>query len=770
MVLGNHKIWLFIIVLLSGLNTCYSQLANKDILNDDLYPKSFVFRFVAEKTQNFSSYEDWEENLVELDGFIGKLFPEEILDFDTVKSANWFNQFANTHPDKFVMVHFNGRARDPRMDNNTLYFAGHWMYHPGTTLTQPITETQTTFTVNDTSVFKFNVGNGSSDKDDDIVIVPLDGSGNRLWDQAEQVTLVSKNGNQIEVIRAQYGTTANSFNAGVYLAPHAVGGPWNNNNLVWLYNYDIDGPVDGNGKRCIDVFSDEVSNWFKPTGLLSDVDGIQFDIARRYVDTRNGRQVDQNNDGIADNQSPVLREKYELGVVQFYQDLRVKIGYEKLIIADGGLLDTQRVVSEINGIEAEGFGDVNDTYKEFSKAVNVFNYFTENSQMPQFSYVTHKDTESVTEEEFRKRERFVLASSQCLGVAFNSFVRNHYPRFPSKNIIIQDELYAGELATPHWLGGPLTDYIDISDNVADVWSGNGLSILMTSTENTFCTITPISETLQVSIDDNVREATITFKDVNVPSGDFVFSFNAQAESNLDVFPAKTPRLIKMEILGGSSYVNDAEEILGFISTDKQYKTSYYIRDIGATTVDVKLTIEGDGNVNLSDFKLRASAQGLARAFDNGVVISNPSLNSLTFDLEQLFPGRSFKRLIATSGHDTVVNNGQDVGAILSVPALDGLFLLDKNHSLSTNNEIELDKEIRIYPNPVDNVLNISVPAKFKKKVLNADLFDVNGRHIFSKKINSSNGNSIELNVLEQGIYTLKISGESFAESHAVIKK
>ena len=292
---------------------------------------------------------------------------------------------------------------------------------------------------------------------------------------------------------------------------------------------------------------------------------------------------------------------------------------------------------------------------------------------------------------------------------------------------------------------------------------------MTSTENTFCTITQVNRRLRVSINNNEREATVTFKNVTVPSGDFVFSFDALAKAKLDAFPEETPRLIKMEILGGANYDNDAEEILGFFSTDKAYKTSYYIRDIGVTTVDIKLTIEGDANIDLTNFRLRPAAQALARAFENGVVLSNPSISDYTFDLSQLFPGRSFKRLTATSGHDTVVNDGSDVGATVTVPALDGLFLLDNGATLSSNDDIKLDNDIRIYPNPADDVLNILVPIALKNKSLTADLYDVNGRRVFSKVINNGERNTLNLNQLQQGLYIIKVTGNNFSQSKIISK-
>lgn len=91
----------------------------------------------------------------------------------------------------------------------------------------------------------------------------------------------------------------------------------------------------------------------------------------------------------------------------------------------------------------------------------------------------------------------------------------------------------------------------------------------------------------------------------------------------------------------------------------------------------------DGNVgtetNEDDVKdnINEGLTGAAiyREFENGVVLVNLSDNPYVFDLEELFPGQNFRRLQASTYGDQIVNNGQTVGATVTLPRRDALFLI-----------------------------------------------------------------------------------------------
>ncbi len=738
------------------------DLSNKTIFSNT-YPKAFIFRRSAEQTNDNETYESWLPDNLLLDGIASKTMNEEITTVNSQKNIYWLNKYAIDHPEKITFLHFNGRSRDPRWENNA-FFAGHWMYYPGTILSNAISTTDSILQVADASVFRIGFGLGGAQKNDDIVIVPLDNSGNKLWNQAEQVTLVAKNNNEIKIIRGRYGTTAHNFDAGVYLAPHVVEGPWGNNNLIWTYNYSIDTPRDSNNKRCLDILTDEISGWFEPNGQLFAINGIQFDIAPRYINALNGRQVDQDNNGIADNNSESLQNNYEQGIIEFYEGLRAQMGDEKIIIADGTKYTSQRVTTALNGVETEGFGDFDDTYKAFSKTINAFNFWNDReTTFPKLNYVTHKDGESITTDEFRKRERLVLAASQCLGAGFNSFIQAYTPE-QGFSIAIQDELVKGDLNERNWLGQPVNTYLDLSLEGQDYWSGNGINILTTVVQTSSCNYVQNGDALNVTINNDAREGVLTFKNVNIPSGDFTFRFDAQALAGLQNFSSAIPRIIKIEIIGGLDYSNDAASILAFIESDKAYECSYYVRNLGSTTVDIKITIEGDGNVDLSNFKMNTAPQALVREFENGVVLANPSTHDTTFNLGQLFPNLQLTRI---NGQDSSVNNGTEVGSSVVVPPLDGLFL---SISGTLNNESHNTvNKFTIYPNPVKNNLNVKCGACIKEVVI-IKIFDINGRIVLEEIKENTADFRLDINAFQSGAYIFQMIGSGFNQSEIILKE
>lgn len=82
--------------------------------------------------------------------------------------------------------------------------------------------------------------------------------------------------------------------------------------------------------------------------------------------------------------------------------------------------------------------------------------------------------------------------------------------------------------------------------------------------------------------------------------------------------------------------------------------------------------------------------------------------------------------------------------------------------LSTNNNILTDN-ISIYPNPVNDILNIK--SKDNQKV-SFVIIDINGREIISK---TSNDNNINVSNLKKGIYFVKITNDNSSITKKIIK-
>lgn len=83
------------------------------------------------------------------------------------------------------------------------------------------------------------------------------------------------------------------------------------------------------------------------------------------------------------------------------------------------------------------------------------------------------------------------------------------------------------------------------------------------------------------------------------------------------------------------------------------------------------------------------------------------------------------------------------------------------------NLYENEEMIKVFPNPSNGLLNISV-AKYSG-YLNVDLFDVNGRKVFNQKVTDFNAEkTIDLQTIHSGIYLLKLEGEQLSYTKKII--
>jgi len=86
-------------------------------------------------------------------------------------------------------------------------------------------------------------------------------------------------------------------------------------------------------------------------------------------------------------------------------------------------------------------------------------------------------------------------------------------------------------------------------------------------------------------------------------------------------------------------------------------------------------------------------------------------------------------------------------------------------TLSSEDNV-LTKGIRLYPNPSNGVINISVPNYSGN--LDVNVFDVNGRKVLSNSGDFTTEKSINLAGLQSGVYIVKLEGENITYSEKVI--
>jgi hypothetical protein len=638
----------------------------------EAYPRAFYFRF-PERVDHFDNYNHWENEFRRLQGICSKALNEELSVLNAGKCRDYFNQFAKDHPEKVVLLHFNGRSRDPRFETEK-YFSGHWIYHPGCLLTHNISPSTKVIHVENGSLFKINFGLAGLSRNDDIVIVPLDDIGNKLWTQAEHATIISIDGNKLKIDRGRYGSGAGKFEAGkTYVAPHMVEGPWggDNNHLMWYYNLSTTCPKDEKGNTCSDVLAEEIAGWFSEDGILHGFDGIQFDISPWSTRSAFGRYADINGDGVADHGIINGINTFGQGVYAFYEKLRKLLGDQKIIIADGGVDYSQRAVDLLNGMEAEGLCSWDDVYKEFSKPLSIFSYWRTHVQYPDMSYVTHKD--QMEGGYLSNRERLAMGTAACLELAVNTFKRR--PSDEGYFIGLPDELIKGEEKQMNWLGKPTGNLIQMAFLANDILEGKSFSHFSGSITTEGCTAFVAGTSLLVSSTGGMGPMTVTLKGIRIPSGDLTISFESMAFDSLPGFKPVIPRQIFVSLPGSESNPHTSNRVLNYTGTVVYYPCAFYFREAGDALVDIKIEIEGNGQITLKNLMLFNETQAICREFENGAVLVNPSLKPYRFDLEKLFPEKRFKRLTSTSENQEEVNDGTRVTGTVIVPPIDGLFLI-----------------------------------------------------------------------------------------------
>lgn len=109
--------------------------------------------------------------------------------------------------------------------------------------------------------------------------------------------------------------------------------------------------------------------------------------------------------------------------------------------------------------------------------------------------------------------------------------------------------------------------------------------------------------------------------------------------------------------------------------DRPFTSSFYYRHIRSPSVDLTFSIEGSEPVRLQAITAHAHPDAVCRVFEKGIVLANPSYEPYTFNLEELSPDRSYRRLQGTRTQDPVTNNGQPVGNTVTLGEREGLFLV-----------------------------------------------------------------------------------------------
>jgi hypothetical protein len=653
------------------------------------YPQYFQFRRSESLAlrRDFFRYEDWEDLFNRHPGIIGKVLEEEHprrADDGSLRALKYFQNFARDYPEKLVLLHFNGRARDMNFGGDR-YFPGHFLYYGGCLATEDILATIEDTVIHVESARSFALNRGVlRERNDDVVLIRLNPDGSLNWNEVEYTSLISRDtsGNTITVRRAQYGTEPLSFEAGkVYLAAPVALGPYGpvaeGHNLNWHYNFSSDCPRDPNGKTASDVFVEEMAEYFAPGGILQDFDGLQLDIHVASLQITDGRGIDSTGDRMTDNGFSGGENRFAAGVTALAQKLRAALGSHRLIMADGERDDMQRNYGIFNGIEFESFPrSIQFEPTTWSASVNRIKVWMSQTYGDPFCYINFKYRDESGHTQLPPNlNRLYLSTGPLLDVPIAIF---NYPSEPGNPLPQWDELKMGLQNRTGWLGMPTGDLVNLVLDTPDLLAGNGQEL----SPSFIASISPVGDA-SVSAVDHGDKPSIRIQANNhgrviarlpspVLSGDeLTISARIWVKDTDGVTPRQMGRLATLRILNSASEVIDEQKI-NLTKDPHNFIVSF--GRLSEPPVRYELEVEGVGDVFLNNMSVYAGLNPLYRDFENGVILANPSDKAFEFDMDSLFPGQILYRLSGSANQDPFTNNGARIEGTVTIPAADALFL------------------------------------------------------------------------------------------------
>ena len=678
-----------LLVLLAGAVAASAEPSNSLEILGPNYPRTFFFRSAEGAAANPQmSYEKWDGLFSRLSGIMGKCLDEEVIGREA-RNPEWFSRFKKEHPEQVVLLHFNGNARDP-LFQGTNYFPGHWIYRKAARIIAdvPATAEETVIKVSDAKLFRENAGRYHT-ANDDIGLFGITPEGKHDWARCEQVQLlaVDPKANTIRVKRGCYGTKPLAFQAGkARAAAHQMEGPWGkDNHLLWYYNFSALCPKDSDGKTASDRLADDLAGWFGPGGKLAALDGLEFDVCFNVT------KGDTDGDGEEDDGVIGGTNQYGIGVVEFARQLRARLGPDRIIQADGALggggSRSQRAFGILNGIESEGWPNLNDwDFNDWSGGLNRMTFWQANAHAPAFSYINHKwiqpDAQKPGEDKVLdvpfSRHRLAFAAAQFTDAMICAAIAP--PGESAKQGVIWDEFVGGTAKKVGWLGKPEGPAVHLASHAPDCLGGLAGGALAKRISGKISVENNAGGVKVSSVSADAKGLSFCVREVPVEGEDLVVLLTMKGDPRKG-YPKEMARYAEVGIEGGAKQLSERRSretstTSGMTWVNEKFFTSvFYFRGVHAKTVDLSFEIEGAEPVVIERLSAYAQPDAMSRVFENGMVLANPGLEPHTFDLSKLSPGRSYRRIQATPTQDTVANNGEAVGNEVTLGPREGLFLL-----------------------------------------------------------------------------------------------
>ncbi|MBD3267244.1 hypothetical protein GF373_11305 [bacterium] len=641
-------------------------------MGEGRFPQAFIWWTTANRVvENAESESEADRILSLLDGVASPCI-----------HLPYFSGFKKRHPDQFVFLFCQGHdfsekptVYDP-VDRSQFY-PGHWVYCEGTTIRNdiPAESGETNIEVEDASKFRLQEKNGRTISDD-ICLVALDDVGKPNWLHSEQVKLVSidEKRNIIRVRRGCYETKPSAFQAKKAMAAAHASEPWGyDGGISWVINYSSRCPHDPNGQSASDVLLTVIAPMFAQEGVVSNFDGLEFDVSpfRASGQLVDGRSLDTDGDLQGDGGYADGVNLWGIGYYRFCERVRDVLGSNRWFMADGRSgPNHQRNFGVLNGIESEWWPDWGDNdITNWSNGFNAHEYWEQNCFSPSMNYIVHKigghDRQVFIDAPWA-RHRLVLAAAQLLGSAVTSFYTPQAE--PGQPFGIFDELVGGERKQTGWLGHPLEPYHQLALDTPNLLAHHDVSKLL---QGESLVVKKNNSGINIQPKEETSKKSLKFQLVDFPchmSEDLVISLEVSSSSRPG-WPQAIPRFMTVSHAG-----RDFKPLGTFVGTEP-FTATFYFRNMPSNQVTLDFEIEGEQSLTLHEIRAYAHADAMYRKFEDGLVLANPSDRSYTFDLSSIQPNTSFQRITGSQNQDPVTNNGNVVNKTVTLGARDGLFLL-----------------------------------------------------------------------------------------------
>jgi hypothetical protein len=353
-------------------------------------------------------------------------------------------------------------------------------------------------------------------------------------------------------------------------------------------------------------------------------------------------------------------------------------------------LDNQRAFGILNGGESENWLTHSDPLtKHWSSGINRNLFWEDRALPPTFNYLNHKfsppnkPSRNADKPSFQpipfNQHRLKIAAAVLSGAVVTC------NRPATDSFGIWDELVQGKDRKVGWLGEPAGEMTRLVNSAKSLlpaeWTKPDGLIPHLKGEKTRFT----REGDAVRIDSTAEDETrFEIRGIPLQGPDLTLVATVRAAPRKG-FPAEYARLLfattgvkglPVPSLERGQLKEDNREFA--LVDGKPFSTVFYFKNLKGMSVDVELSLESNEPMWLESVAACAAPDVMYREFERGVVIANPGVTPLTFNLAELLPGRSYRRILGTERQDPATNSGKPASGLLELPALDAIFLVRTN--------------------------------------------------------------------------------------------